>query len=157
MRIAMNHKVFCPGKIGIRLLLLAALALAPRTQGAVATVQLSGTWTTVNDTASVLDGSIGVGSNYVATLVYDDTTTNANTGSDAALTATYLVTPGQCSFNVTSGKYSFTLPVTEGVEIDVDHLYSSNPDEIILYAQNYVLTGPLPGEVSGGVGYVNPE
>ena len=114
-----------PGNIVIGLLLLAALALAPRTQGAVATVQLSGTWTTVNDTASVLDGSIGVGSNYVATLVYDDTTTNANTGSDAALTATYLVTPGQCSFNVTSGNYSFTLPVTEGVEIDVDHLYTA--------------------------------
>lgn len=139
------------------LLLLAALALAPRTRGASATVRLSGTWTTVNDTASVLDGSIGVGSNFVATLVYDDTTTNANTGSDAALTATYLVAPGQSSLNITSGNYSFTLPATEGVEIDVNHLYHSDPDEIILFAQNYILTGPLPGGVSGGFGYVNPE
>jgi len=138
-------------------LLLAALVFTLRTQGAIATVQLSGTWTTVNDTASVLDGSIGVGSNFVATLVYDDTTTNATTGSDAAFSGVYLVAPGQGNFNITSGNYSFTLPITEGVEIDVDHLYNSDPDQIIFYAEGYVLNGPLPGGVSGGVGYVNPE
>ncbi|HXR49225.1 MAG TPA: hypothetical protein VN784_17465 [Candidatus Limnocylindrales bacterium] len=140
------------------LLLLAALVLAPRTQGASATVQLSGTWAIVNDTAPVLDASIGVGSNFVATLVYDDSTTNANTGSIAAFSAVYLVAPGQSSLNITSGHYSFTLPISAGVEIDVDHPANSSPDQIILYAERYVLNGPLPGGVSGGSpGYVNAQ
>jgi hypothetical protein len=138
-------------------LLLAALIPVPRMRAASATVQLSGTWTTVNDTALVLDGSIATGSNFVATLVYDDTTTNANTGSIAAFAGTYLVAPDRSDFSITSGHYSFTLPGTELVEIDVDHLYSSFPDEIILYAEGYVLNGPLPGGVSGGFGYANPQ
>ena len=138
-------------------LLLVALAPVPRTHGASATIQLFGTWTSVDDTAAVLDGSIAVGSNFVATLIYDNATTNANTGPSAAFAGTYLAAPDESDFGITSGNYSFTLPTGELAEIDVDHLYSSFPDEIILYAEGYVLNGPLPGGVSGGFGYVNPS
>ena len=139
-------------------LLLTALVLVPQTRGTIVTIKLLGTWTTANDTAAVLDSSLKVGSNFVARLVYDNTTTNGNTGSQATFTSYYAgALSNHFEFSFTSGNYSFTLPPTELVEVDVDHQFSGFPDEIVLYAENYLLTGPLPNGVSGGFSYANPS
>ena len=146
----------CP-TVAFPVLLLTLLMLTLRGQGTSVTIQLSGTWSIVNDTAAVLDGSLKVGSNFLATLVYDDATTNGNTGSQAPFAGYYAgAASNHFDLHFTSGNYSFTLPPTELVEIDVDHLFNDFPDEIVLYAEGYLLNGPLPNGVNGGFGYVNP-
>ena len=68
------------------------------------TVQMQGTWTTVSDTARVLDGSVQTGSLFSIILIYDDQTPDSNT---SPLLGAYGVDTSALGLTFATGNYSF--------------------------------------------------
>jgi len=134
------------------LLLLACLGLASRADAVPVTVELTGTWDSVLDTAGVLDGSIAVGGSWTATLVYDDSAPDL---SPSPTTGSYSIPAAAFDLTFTSGNYSFSLSASEAGEISIDDNLSGN-DALYLYAENFLLAGPLGPGISLGFGYFNP-
>ena len=99
------------------LLLLVSLGLAVQAGAVPVTVQLTGTWDSVLDTAGVLDGSIVVGGSWTATLVYDDSAPDL---SPSPTTGSYSIPAAAFDLTFTSGSYSFSLSASESGEISID-------------------------------------
>jgi hypothetical protein len=116
------------------------------------TVLLSGEWYAVTDNASVTDGSITTGDTFTVTLTYDDATADIN--PDPTL-GDYLLPAATSSLALTTGSYTFTLLASEGIIFSVGDSYFGQ-DDFGWFAENFTTSGPLPGGVSTGYGYMNP-
>jgi hypothetical protein len=134
------------------ILTLATFAAPPVAHATSVTVQLSGEWFQVTDNGGVTDGSIDVGGSFTVTLTFDDATPD---GDASAATGFYLLPGASTDLTLSTGNYSFTLLASESVELVIDNNVSSQ-DALILFAENFVTTGPLPGGVATGYGYTNP-
>jgi hypothetical protein len=133
----------------LALLVLAAAAPALATS---VTVQISGTWDSVIDNATVLDGSITVGGSFTATLVYDDSVSDLN---DDPSIGEYDVLAASSDLSLSTGNYSFAPSSGLGIAIDDDNAFGE--DVVFLFAESYVTSGPLPSGIStGGTSYANP-
>jgi hypothetical protein len=139
------------GRVPCSLLFVLALAVSSPALAVSVTVQISGTWDSVTDTASVLDGSITVGGSFTATLVYDDSVLDAN--PDPSL-GEYDIAAASSDLSITSGNYAFAPGSGLGIAIDDDVF---GEDAVFLFAESYVTTGPLPVGIStGGTTFANP-
>jgi hypothetical protein len=116
------------------------------------TVLLSGEWDTVTDNASVTNGTIVVGSSFTVTLTYDDAT--ADIDPDPTV-GSYLLPAATSSLTLATGSYTFTLLASEGIIFAVDDNLSGQ-DDFGWFAENFTTSGPLPGGVTTGYGYMNP-
>ena len=141
-----------------------ALASAMPAFATPVTVQISGIWDSVVDTgcdkmvpACVLDGSVTVGGSFAATLVYDDATTDDDPSGGSGA---YDVGAAFSDLSLVTGNYSFS--PNSGVGIAVENgLPEQDPpeqDQTILFAENYVVTGPeFPtGVGTGEIAFANP-
>jgi hypothetical protein len=127
------------------ILAFVALATAPAAHAASVTVQISGTWYAIADSAGVLDGSAGVGDSFAATLVYDD----AVGDTDPTIGFGFYVTPAASSdLAISTGNYSFAPASSVNVGVENDNIFGE--DWIYLDASSYGMTGPLPSGVSTG-------
>jgi hypothetical protein len=116
------------------------------------TVLLSGEWNAVTDNASVTDGSITTGGAFTVTLTYDDATADINPDPTVG---DYLLPAATSFLTLATGSYTFTLPATEGIIFSVGDSYFGQ-DDFGWFAENFTTSGPLPGGVSTGYGYMNP-
>jgi hypothetical protein len=131
---------------------LLALAAAAPASATTVTVEITGTWDTVTDTAGVTDGSIFVGGSFTATLVYDDSI--ADSIPDPTMGG-YDIPAGSSDLSFITGSYSFVPGSGVGIAID-DGV--SGQDAVFLFAETYTSTGPYPGGVStGGTTFANPS
>jgi len=127
------------------ILAFVALATAPAAYATSVTVQISGTWHAIADTASVLDGSAGVGDSFTATLVYDD----AVGDTDPTIGFGLYVTPAASSdLTISTGNYSFAPASSVNVGVENDNVFGE--DWIYLDASSYGVAGPLPASVGTG-------
>jgi hypothetical protein len=134
------------------MLALLALAAASPALATSVTVQISGTWDSVIDSAGVLDGSVTVSSAFTATLVYDDATADGDPSLDFGA---YDSPAASSDLSVVTGNYSFSPGSDVGIGVENDNVFGE--DWIYLYAENYVATGPFPGGVgTGATAYANP-
>lgn len=140
---------------GRRLLLalaLAAFAAAPASAASV-TVLLSGTWSFVDDTAGVTDGSITPGGSFTVTLTYDDATADSDPDPTSG---GYLLSAATSDLTLSTGSYTFSLPATEGVVFGIGDSFFPGQDDFGWFAENFTTSGPLPLGVGTGYGYMNP-
>jgi len=132
-----------------------ALAAGPVSATSV-TVLLSGNWGTdpgdVVDNANVTDGSITTGGAFTVTLTYDDATPDIDPDPTSG---GYLLPAATSSLSLTTGSYTFTLLASEGIIFGVGDSYFGQ-DDFGWFAENFTTSGPLPGGVSTGYGYMNP-
>ena len=134
------------------ILALVALATPPPAHATSVTVQMTGTWSSVVDNASVLNGSITVGGSFVATLVYDNSVLDTDPSSGFG---SYFTSAANSDLKVVSGSYTFT-PASD-VGIGVENNNEFGEDWIFLSADHYGLSGPLPAGVGiGSTAYSNP-
>jgi hypothetical protein len=141
-------------RVRILALLLACSALAAATPALATsvTVQISGTWSSVTDSAGVLDGSVTVGGSFTATLVYDDATLDSDPSVEFG---GYDVPAMTSDLSVVTGNYSFSPGSGVGIGVENDNAFGE--DWIFLFAENYVGTGPFPvGVGTGATAYANP-
>jgi hypothetical protein len=139
------------GRVVCWMLSFLAIATATPALATSVTVQISGTWDSVIDNASVLDGSITVGGSFTATLVYDDSALDANADPNLG---EYDIAAVSSDLSLASGNYSFVPGSGLGIAIDDDVF---GEDAVFLFAESYVTTGPLPlGISTGGTSYANP-
>jgi hypothetical protein len=131
---------------------LAALGLAAPAGATTVTVEISGTWDSVTDNASVTNGSITVGGSFLATLVYDDATPDSD---PSVSTGAYFVPGASGSLMLETGDYTFTLLASETILIGIDDNVSGD-DLLGLFAENFTTSGPLIAGASTGYGYINP-
>jgi hypothetical protein len=135
------------------LLLLASIALGAGQAGATSvTVVLSGEWYDVTDNAGVTDGSLTVGGAFTVTLTYDDATPDIDPDPTSG---GYLLPAATSALSLSSGSYTFTLNAGEDIQFGVGDDYFGQ-DDFGWFAENYTTSGPLPGGVSTGYGYMNP-
>jgi hypothetical protein len=113
---------------------------------------LSGEWFQVTDNAGVTDGSIANGGTFTVSLTFDDTTPD---GDASSTTGFFLLPAATSDLSLTTGSYTFTLSPSENVELVVDDNLSGQ-DDFGLFAENFTTSGPLPGGISTGYGYMNP-
>jgi hypothetical protein len=133
------------------LVFLALTAASPALATSV-TVQISGTWDSVIDSAGVLDGSATVGSAFTATLVYDDATVDSDPSLDFGA---YDSAAANSDLSIVTGNYTFSPGSDVGIGVENDNVFGE--DWIYLYAENYVGTGPFPaGTGTGATAYANP-
>jgi hypothetical protein len=133
------------------ILALVALGAGPSYATSV-TVLLSGTWDSVTDNASVTNGSITTGGTFTVTLTYDDATPDIDPDPTVG---SYLMPAATSSLTLATGSYTFTLLAGEGIIFGVDDDLSGQ-DDFGWFAENYTTSGPLPGGVTTGYGYMNP-
>jgi hypothetical protein len=134
------------------MLSLVVVAAASPALATSVTVQISGTWDSVIDNASVLDGSVTVGGSFTATLVYDDAASDLN--ADPGI-GEYDIPAGSSDLSLSTGNYSFTPGSGLGIAIDDDNAFGE--DVVFLFAESYVTSGPLPlGVSTGGTSFANP-
>jgi hypothetical protein len=132
-------------------LLLVVAAMSPAYATSV-TVQITGTWDSVTDSASVLDGSITVGGSFTATLTYDDAVLDSDPSSEFGA---YDTAAASSDLSVVTGNFSFSPASGVGIGVENDNAFGE--DWIYLYAENYVGTGPFPvGVGTGATAYANP-
>jgi hypothetical protein len=136
-------------RFALGLCFLAALAFARPADAASVTVQITGTWDSVADTAGVTDGSLVVGGAFVATLVYDDATDPDPEAPNDPNSSNYTVPAGSSDLTLSSGNYSFTPASALGISIDDDN---AGQDAVYLFADSYT----TPGISIGGTSYANP-
>ena len=123
------------------ILALLALAVAAPVSATTVTVEITGTWDSVDDSAGVTDGSIVVGGSFTATLVYDDSI--PDTDPDPSLGG-YDIPSGSSDLSLTTGSYSFVPSSGVGIAIEDDNLFGE--DNVFLFAETYSATGPFaPG------------
>src|SRR5262245_36817048 len=127
-----------------RRLLCAAATLASLTTAGAAnatpvTVQISGTWFLVADTASVLDGSVSNGTAFVATLVYDDSVSDLDPSSGFG---SYFTPAASSDLKIVTGNYVFTPASAVGVGVENNNEFGE--DSTTLDASSYGATGPFP-------------
>jgi hypothetical protein len=136
------------------LLLLASFALGAGQAGATSvTVVISGTWTSVDDSAGVMDGSASTGDSFTATLTYDDAAPDLDGTPEFGA---YFTPLASGDFTIVTGNYSFSPGSDIGVGVENDNLFGE--DWIFLYAEDYVGSGPFPGGVgTGATAYANPS
>ncbi len=140
-------------RILLWVLALAVAAASPAYATSV-TVQMTGEWFQVTDNASVTDGSITTGGSFTVTLTYDDATPDIDPGDPTV--GNYLLPGATSALTLTTGSYTFTLSATEGVGLSVgDDLFGQ--DDVVWFAENFTTSGPLPGGVTTGYGYMNPS
>jgi hypothetical protein len=133
-------------------LTLAALAVPPAAHATSVTVQLIGEWFQMTDNGGVTDGSIDVGGSFTVTLTFDDATPDGDPDPSSGL---YLLPAATTDLTLSTGNYVFGLPPSEGVEFGIGDGFSG-VDDFGFFAENFSTSGPLPGGVSTGYGYMNP-
>jgi len=139
------------GRTPFWILALAAFAIATPAAATSVTVQITGTWDTVMDTADVLDGSITVGGSFTATLVYDDSVADADPDPNLG---GYDFSAAESDLSFTSGNYTFVPTSGLGIAVDNDVF---GEDNVFLFAESYITTGPFPVGISaGGTSFTNP-
>lgn len=119
--------------------LLGLLGLSAPAFATSVTVTMTGVWTFVDDTGSVLGGAITPGSAFSATLVYDDATLDSNPDSTAY--GNYAVAPTQFGFTVTSGGFTFS-QVFGGLNT-IDVLDPGTGDGVSTYAEDLAVSPPV--------------
>jgi len=139
-------------RLQLLLILFTTLALGAPARAVPVTIQITGSWDSVTDTAGVLDGSITVGGSWTATLVYDDSVSDVTPSSANGL---YPIPAAAFDLTFTSGSYSFSLGASENGEIAIENGVGGF-DALYLYAENFLLSGPVAPGISLGFGYVNP-
>jgi len=133
--------------------LLAAAALAAGSAYATSvTVQITGTWDDVVDTANVANSTLAVGGSFTATLVYDDATPDGNPGNPSI--GQYLFSPGSSDVVLESGDYTFSLASTSMIDFGVTNNLAGQ-DGFGFLAEYFTTSGPLSAG-STGYGYANP-
>src|SRR5512145_3116070 len=105
------------------------LAIASPALATSVTVQISGTWDSVIDNASVLDGSI-VGGTFTATLVYDDSVSDLNADPGVG---EYDVSAASSDLSLSTGNYTFAPGSGLGIAIDDDNAFGE--DAVFLFAE----------------------
>ena len=133
------------------MLALVAVAAGPAHATSV-TVLLTGTWYAVTDNASVTNGSITNGGAFTVTLTYDNSTSDSDPDPTSG---GYILPAATSSLTLTSGSYTFTLLATEDIIFGIGDNYFGQ-DDFGWFAENFTTSGPLPGGVSTGYGYMNP-
>jgi hypothetical protein len=133
------------------MLLFTTLALGAPASAVPVTIQITGTWDSVTDSAGVLDGSIAVAGSWTATLVYEDSVSDT---AGSSTTGIYPIPAAAFDLTFTSGSYSFSVSASENGEIAIENGVSGF-DTLYLYAENFALGGPVAAGISLGFGYVN--
>ena len=144
----------------VRLLLCGGffgLCAAQATSAATVTVTMTGTWSSVADTACpaacVLDGSITVGSGFTATFSYDDQIPD---GDPLVGVGSYLMNGSAGTLSFTTGNYSFIDQgvISNGLVIE-DGV--NGYDAVGLYFDRFLISGSLPSGVAlAPLAYANP-
>ncbi len=117
------------------------------------TVVMTGTWDSVVDTASVLDGSITVGGSFTATFTYDDSVPDCESFVGIGC---FLLNENLGSLSFATGNYLF---VDQGVSLNGVATEDSvqGIDLVGLFFDRYLLTGSLPSGVAlMPLAYANP-
>ncbi len=126
---------------------------AERASASTITVVMTGTWTSVTDTAGVLDGSIKAGTAFTATFVFDDGAPDVNALPDVG---DYFLNGSAGTLSFSSGSYSFVDQgvSSNGVTIEND---TNGVDVVGLFFDRFVASGPLPAGVAlSSLAYGNP-
>lgn len=151
-----------PSLLGVRALVcggLLGLCAAQAASAATVTVVMTGTWSSVRDTACpaacVLDGSIVQGGAFTATFVYDDQVPDSDPFVGMG---SYVMNGSVGTLTFTTGNYSF---IDQGRAVADNGLVTEDGvngfDTMGLYFDGFQISGPLPS----GVGldprsYANP-
>jgi hypothetical protein len=140
------------GRVVCWMLSFLAIATATPALATSVTVQISGTWDSVIDNASVLDGSITVGGSFTATLVFDDGAPDTN---GLANVGDYLLPAATTDLVLSTGSYSFSLLSTSSVSFGIEDNVGGQ-DGFGFFAEHFTTTGPLAAGASTGYAYSNP-
>jgi hypothetical protein len=144
-------------RFGVRSVLSAvccAVLGAGAASASTVTVMMAGTWDSVVDTASVLDGSISVGGSFTAMFTYDDSVPDVNSLDE---TGDYLLNGALGTLSFTTGNYSF---VDQGTSVNGTVIDDNNAgtDAIYLFFDRFLASGPLPaGTALMPLAYANPS
>jgi large repetitive protein len=131
---------------------LAAFVAGPAAATSV-TVQITGTWSSVTDNASVLGGTVIAGTSYVATLVYDDTTPDTDPDPNAG---GYDVPAATSDLSISTSTFTFTPGAASLLGIAIDNNNAFGEDALFLFTDGYTATGLPAGITLGGTRYANP-
>jgi hypothetical protein len=134
------------------MLALAVFATATPAVATSVTVQISGTWDSVIDNASVTNGSIIVGGGFSATLIFDDSTSDTNASPNVG---DYLLPAATTDLVLNTGSYAFTLLSTSPISFGIDNNVGGQ-DGFGFFAEHFSTSGPLSAGASTGYGYANP-
>lgn len=138
------------GLLGGSLLVCAAGAASAST----VTVTMTGTWSSVVDTAGVLDGSITVGGAFTATFAYDDQVVDCDPQVDVGC---YFMNGSVGTLAFSTGAYSFVDQgiASNGVNVEDG---AQGVDIVALFFDRYAVSGPLPpGVTLTSLAYANPS
>jgi hypothetical protein len=133
---------------------LVLVCAAGAASAATIQVTMTGTWSSVVDTAGVLDGSIVAGGSFTATFVYDDQVPDSDSFDGFG---TYLMNGSVGTLAFSTGNYLFIdQGITDngvGIEDSVQGL-----DIVALFFDRYSVSGPIASGVTlAPLAYANPS
>jgi len=129
------------------------LGISAPASATTVTVVMTGTWTSVADTAGVLDGSVIVGGSFTATFTYDDQIADCEPFVGIGC---FVMNGSSGTLSFTTGSYSF---VDQGVSQNGVGLEDSvqGMDIVGLFFDRFAASGPLPNGVAlAPLAYANP-
>jgi hypothetical protein len=135
------------------ILALAALANAPAAYATSVTVQISGIWDSVTDNASVFGGSVGTGTPFSASLVYDDATPDSD--GDPSL-GSFTGSAASSDLSITTSAFVFTPGASSPLSMAVENDNAFGEDRLFLFADGYTASGLPVGISLTGSRYANP-
>jgi hypothetical protein len=134
-------------------LALLSLAGAAPVSATTVTVQITGTWDSVTDTASVTDGSVTGGTSFTATLVFDDSTPDAD---GTVNVGDYTLAAAATSLDLSTGSYTFSLLASSSISLGIDDNVGGQ-DAFGFFTEFFSTTGLLSGGATTGYGFANPS
>jgi hypothetical protein len=134
------------------ILALAALAAAPAYATSV-TVQITGTWSSVTDNANVFGGSVGIGTSFSATLIYDDATADGDPDPNVG---SFSVAAAASDLSITTSSFVFTPGGSAPLAMAVENDNAFGEDTVFLFADGYTASGLPLGISLTGTRYANP-